>query len=140
MAFFQHENLVGGKGRAGQNSFGHGGEEATKFQGQGVKNRFFSGEPKPGEHGEDDIGGLFDPSGGKAHSAGDGEGEVAKISFGSTKVEGLADGAGLSERAHDCAGDIGDGEGAKDGVDSAREGKKTATQPRKWGAHPGSEE
>lgn len=140
MAFFQHENLVGGKGRAGQNSFGHGGEEATKFQGQGVKNRFFSGEPKPGEHGEDDIGGLFDPSGGKAHGAGDGEGEVAKIGFGSTKVEGLADGAGLSEGADDCVGDIGDGEGAKDGVDSPREGKKTATQPRKWGAHPGSEE
>ena len=119
MAFFEHEDLIGGEGRVGQNSFGYGGEEATEWERDGKKNRFSPSQPKPGKSGENHIWGVIDPSRGKAHGSSDVEGEVAKIGLGSTKIKSLADGAGLSEGTDESVGHIGYGDGPENDVGSA---------------------
>jgi hypothetical protein len=43
LSFFQHENLVSGKGRLGQNSFRERGEEPTEFEGDRKEDGFFQG-------------------------------------------------------------------------------------------------
>ncbi len=134
LALLEHENLIGGERGAGKKPFGKGSCQAAKAQGNRKQNGFFSGEPKPRQSGENHVGRILHPCGLEAKDPCDFQRQIPQGGGWPAKIESLANGRDLAEGADDRFRNGSDGNRAERDIGAAGERKKTAQEPREWGA------
>lgn len=134
LAFFEHDNLIGGEWGVRKDAFGDGSRKAAKFQGDREQNGFFSGQPEPRQGGENHIGGIFHPGGLESEDVRDLKGEFTKGGGGAAKIESFAYSGRLAEGTDDRIRNGGDSDGAKSHIGAAGNGEKTGREPGERGA------